>query len=411
LTVKEKFFGAALFLVGAAPFFVFLKKTEAMNAAFLAGVLKRRSFGVEDWGAYAKSAAEQFLFQFDGRAWLAGFYIFLAATAWAVWRTARRSDVPDSKKLLCAIAAVFPISTLAAVIVFSGGQFTTYHTYLIPILLLAGAVSISTLLDKLVSGAVAATAAKLIFSVGLLAVLLIGKHADAYNFSVSRAMDKLVSDEEMSFCYWRFGRSFGNYAGFHGDSRAYAEQAKTMCERLGSKGKADECLWGWSADASRGRFSLDAGAADVLGKEASELLAASIGGWSGSILACFNVHKPLIDDCFLGYVERKAIILASISAAGDPVISIRCLPEHPAFSGFIERMRQRIRQGAVGEDPQDCPENVNSLCVHADAYCAAVENRMDYCDKSYRSPDDLSMCRFVFQNVWEAKEAEEGSGY
>jgi len=411
MAAKEKLFGAASFLIGASPFFVFIKKTGAMNATFLAGVVKRRSFSVEDWGSYAKSAAEQFLFQFDGRAGLAVLYVFIAATAWAVWKNARKADVSESKKLLCAIAVVFPVSTMAAVVVFSGGQFTTYYTYLMPVMFLAGAVSISFLLDKLFSGSLAVSTAKLVLSAGLMAFLLIGKHAENYNISLSRAMDKLVSDEEMSFCYWRFGRSFGNYAGFNGDTGEYAEQAKTMCGRFDSKEKADECLWGWSADASGGGFSLDARAAEALGKEKSELMAASIGGWSESILACFNVHKPLIDDCFLGYVERKAIILASISSDVSPAISISCLPEKPEFSGFIEKARRRIRQGSDGDGPQDCPKNINSLCVHADAYCAAAQKRMDYCDKSYGSADELSMCRFVFQNVWAAKEAEAQAGY
>ena len=411
LAAKEKLFGAAFLLIGALPFFIFIKKTGAMNATFLAGVVKRRSYGVEDWGAYAKSSAEQFLFQFDGRAGLAVLYIFLAAMAWVVWKNARKAGVPESKKLLCAIAVVFPVSTMAAVVVFSGGQFTTYYTYLMPVMFLAGAVSISFLIDKLFPEALAVSIAKLVFSAGLMAFLLIGKNAGNYNFSVSRAMDKLVADEEMSFCYWRFGRSFGNYAGFNGDTGEYAEQAKAMCGRFDSKEKADECLWGWSADASGGGFSLDARAAEALGKEKAELMAASIGGWSESILACFNVHKPFIDDCFLGYIERKAIILASISPDVSPAISISCLPEKPEFSGFIEKARRRIRQGADGDGPQDCPKNINSLCVHADAYCAAVEKRIDYCDKSYGSAEERSICRFVFQNVWAAKEAEAQEGY
>ncbi|HPI77296.1 MAG TPA: hypothetical protein PLK80_11240, partial [bacterium] len=86
LADKEKLFGVASFLVGASPFFVFIKKTGAMNATFLAGVVKRRSFSVEDWGSYAKSATEQFLFQFDGRAELAVLYVFIAAMAWVVWK-------------------------------------------------------------------------------------------------------------------------------------------------------------------------------------------------------------------------------------------------------------------------------------------------------------------------------------
>lgn len=399
--------GFVLFLIGAIPFVVFLVKTGMMSALYLTGVVGRRSGGVEDWGSYWRGVFDQLLVQFDGRHWLLVFYLACSVFAWLAWRAVRGKNVPEEKRLLCCIACVFPAPVFLAVVVVSGGQVTTYHTYFLPLLFLSGAIVFSLLLDGAVKKQVASVMVQAALSLMLVGVLLFGGQAKPFNLSPGRALGLMTSDAEHAYCYWRFGRSFGNYVRFKGDTGRYASDMLAACGRLDTEEKKNECLWGWSSDASSGGFELDARAVAVLGPEASGLVARSEGGWAESVLTCFKVHEAYIDDCLLGLVERKAAVLYTISPPGPPAIHIPCLPRTPRFSGLVEAIRDQLRQGSLDDGPQNCPGNIDSLCIMSDAYCAAVERRMDFCDVSYESAQNAELCRFIFQHVWKARETKE----
>jgi len=398
--------GACLFLLGSAPFLYFLLKTRAHSAMYLFGVFSRRSLGVHDWGAYARNNWDQFLFQFDNRGPVAALYLVMVALAWAGWLRIRKQSIPENTRFLHFIICLLPAPVFAAIIAFSGGSFTTYFTYLMPLLFLAGATVLSRLTDNLAPDKSLSRNVQSVLSLMLFAILISGVHISQINLSFRHAMHELTANENQAFCYWRFGRSFGNYVPYDGDSAKYASQILAACGRFDSKEKRDECLWGWSVLAPHGGFVLDEQAANALGPEAASLIARSIGGWTDNVLTCFTMEQALMDDCLLGMIERQSAIFYSFKTPGKPYPLIPCLPETPRFTGLMQEIRGHLRHRPWDNLPQNCPEELNMLCIMADAYCAANEKRLVFCDHSFTSPQDLQLCRFIFEQVWIAQEAE-----
>lgn len=403
--------GALFFALGAVPFLAFLFKTRALSATYLFGVVNRRSAGVQDWGAYARAVAGQFLFQFDNRPWLLVFYLALTLLACFAWLRIRHERVPEQSRLLHFIICFFTAGTFAAVVVASGGEFTTYYTYLMPWLFMAGAALVSRIAKRFTRSPVPAGVAYAVLAAALMALLLPAGTLTRLNFSPGHALRKLTSNSNPAFCYWRFGRSFGNYVPFDGDSARYASKILRACGRLDTPEKQSECLWGWSTPESRQGFTLDDEAAGVLGPHASGLIARSIGGWSSSLLTCLDVDEAYVDDCLLGMVERNAVNLYSFKKPGDPFVRISCLPETPRFTGLVQEIRDKLRQGTLDQGPQPCPTHLAMLCIQADAYCAAMENRMDFCATAYETPDQAQLCRFIFEQVWMARDAGEANRF
>lgn len=398
--------GLALFALGAAPFLYFLLKTRAHSATYLFGVFSRRSMSVHDWGAYAHNNWSQFLFQFDNRFLLAVLYLMMVALAWAVWMRIRKQSIPENTRFLHFIICLLPAPVFAAVIAFSGGAFTTYFTYLMPLLFLAGAAVFSRITDILAPDKSLSRNVQSVLSLMLFAILISGVHMSQINLSFGHAMHELTANENQAFCYWRFGRSFGNYVPYDGDSARYASRILAACGRFDAKEKRDECLWGWSVLAPHGAFVLDEQAVNALGPEASSLIARSIGGWTDNVLTCFTMDQAYVDDCLLGMIERQSAIMYSFKTPGKPYPLIPCLPQTPRFTGLVQEIRGQLRQRTWGNRPQNCPQELDMLCIMADAYCAAKENRLDFCDHNFSAPQNLQLCRFIFEQVWIAQEAE-----
>jgi hypothetical protein len=413
LSSSMKIKGAMLLLLGACPFIIFLFKTKMMNVISLFTVASRRNIGVQDWAAYARKAGGQFLFQFDDRLWLLAFYSIMFLFVLSFWVKLRKQDVPAKMRLLVYIICFFTMPVFAAVSVISGGEFTTYHAYLMPLLFMAGSVVFSSLTDRYFSTTVSSAAAQVVLSMLILTMLMSNAYQKQFNLSPRHAIRELTSNKNLAFCYWRFGSSFNNYVSYDGDSAKYASEILSACGRFDSAEKRDECLWGWNIPVSQDGFTLDSQAVEVLGPTASGLIARTIGGWSSSINTCLKVDKAYVDDCILGSVERNAIKLDNIDSYWSMIkgleksnVRIPCLPKSPRFTGLIEEIRGRLREGTLDNGPQPCPNDLKIICIEADAYCAATEKRMDFCDSSYASPDDLNLCRFVFQQVRMAQEAK-----
>ena len=398
--------GAAIFHLGAVPFIVFAIKTRGNSALYLLGVVGRRSTVVRDWAAYAQNNFKQFLFQFDDRLFIAILYLVPVIVAWAAWIRIRKVEMPEGNRLLLFIACLFPVPALAAVVVFSGGEFTTYYTYALPLLFLTGAVFFARLADSVDNSETEAPKLQFILSLMLLVLLGSGTYVRQINLSAGHAWRELTATPEKAICYWRFGRSFGNYTPYRGDPEKYAKDILAACGRLNSREKRAECLWGWSVLNDRGEFVLDRKAANALGGEAAGLIARSMGGWSGSINSCLGMDPALVDDCILGIVERNAVNLYSFSPPGKPFVRIPCLPDTPRFTGLVQSIRGEIKLAPWADRPQNCPPDINMLCVMADAYCAASREHMNFCDTGYTKSSDIDLCHFVFWQVWNAKLAE-----
>ncbi len=400
--------GSILFALGAIPFIVFLIKTKMMSVIY---IFSRRSLAsFDDWEEYWRLTAEYMLLNFGGQARCLTLYFSMALLIWAVWGATRKHEIPEEKRFLCYIACLFPFPVFAAVITLSGGEFTAYHVYLLPLLFLAGAVVFSTLQDKAAFKPATSVVAQGALSV-LLTVFLLSpgskpiKHpfeAKPSNLSLSHAIEKLTKNEDRAYCYWRFGRAFGNHVRLEGDNAKYAADMLAACGRLEAEEKIDECLWGWSAEAASGRFKLDDQAAKTLGGKAS-IVARSVGGWSGNIMDCASIRSELVDECVLGIVERAAIMSRSQSSPEEPAMRIPCQSESPHFSGLVGTIQAQAHEGSLDDGPQDCPDDIRFACLIADAYCAAVENRMFFCDVSYESLEDRTICNFVFDTVWSSR--------
>jgi hypothetical protein len=390
--------GAAAFLIGAAPFAFFMIKTKMMSATYLFGVFGRRSSSFGDWNSFINNTVDYMLYQFDGKPWLAALLFVPVLILWVGWLAGWGKTVSESKKLLLYLICFFPAPVFGAVVVFSGGEFTTYHIYLLPLLFMAGAALSSIVIDCVFKNPVSSTFAQFALSMALIAVFLSGEQFKNLNFSVARAVKVLTADEEEAFCYWRFGRAFGNHTEFKGDTAVYAKDMVAACGRFDEDQKTNECLWGWSAEATHGGFMLDAKAALALGSDRASLIARSKGGWASSILKCFEVHEAFVGDCFRGIAERKAIKIYSVRRAGDPYIRLPCLSEEREFSGLVEWNMEKLREPG-GSTPQECPDSLNMLCVIADAYCAAIEGEMDFCLKGYDRAEDAKLCSFIYEHT------------
>lgn len=401
-STKTALKGAAFFCAGAIPFVIFLIKTNLMSVTYLFGVVHRRSIGTHNVSAYAAGILEQLVFQFDDRTWLLAAFCIPAALAPLLWFKYGKRNKCEPARLLHFIACLFPACILAAVVIFSGGEFTTYYTYFLPMLFLAGAVAVSLMFDILFSNSRSPAALQAVFFAALISVLFSGIDLSHLNFSIDRTMRKLTADDDTAFCYWRFGRCFGNYVKYNDNSNQYARRMLDACGNFDSNEKKDECLWGWAA-AYTG-FKLDSESIDILGPDAAGLYARSVGGWADSIADCFVMEKAFIDDCILGHIERRAINMYSFNPPWKQFVRIPCLPEEPRFTGLVENIRGHIRSGASG--PQDCPDNIRLLCIEADAYCASIRKDMEFCINSYGKTEERELCQYVFQQVWMAKEAE-----
>ncbi len=370
-----------------------------------------RSLALLDLQGFLQNTAKQLLFQFDDKIWLTAFYIFFMLLIWGGWLIIRRRSVSAEKRLLCFMACFFPVPMFAAAIIFSGGVFTTYYTYLLPLLFMAGAIVFSILIDMAAPKPGASAVGWTTLSLLILAALLGGGNAKHILFSPARAIAELTSDEDLAYCYWRFGRSFGNYVPFDGNTERYATDMLAACGRLGSREKTNECLWGWSAETTRGGFSLDERAVNVLGREAAGLVARSVGVWEESVAECFSIHETLVDECILGVIEKASLQLYLTNSMIRPpsLIKIPCLPEQTRFSGLLELTRAEIRKKAASGEAQDCPEDILPLCVMADAYCAAADGRAGFCDASYVSSDDANLCKLVYIKTREALRARDAA--
>jgi len=402
------------FLFGALPFFYFLFNTSYSSITSLLYILSDRSSDVSNWFVYSERAFAQFLFQFDEQRWRAVFFLFFVFVFWLQRRFALNKEFSIGARLLNHIALYFQLPIFIAVVLFSGGEFTTYYMYLLPFIYLSGAIVMSRWLDRFSSRRRLLLTIQSVLSVSLVILLSSGPHAANMNFSIRHALRKLTANDDSYFCYWKFGSAFGNYLSIAGDSKDYAERIVSACAKLGAPEKSNECIWGFSSMKKNG-FTIDEDTVYMLDPSIAELFARSIGGWSDSISPCLELQEAYVDDCILGHIERKAVFLYSISPPRSSYLRIPCLPQKPNFSGLVENIRDRIRDGDIRKGPQACPDifkdihvqtSVNVLCVQADAYCATVEKQMDFCDKSYTNPDDINMCRFIFENVWMAKEAE-----
>ena len=232
--------GMAALLIGAAPFAVFMIKTKMMSAAYLFGVFGRRSSSFGDWSLFVKNTFEYMLYQFDGKPWLAAMFFVPVLLLWVGWQAGWGKRISESKRLLLYLICFFPAPVFAAVVVFSGGDFTTYHIYLLPLLFMAGAAMVSIAIDSVFKKPAASKLAQLVFSLALVAVFLTGEHFKNLNFSIERAVNIPPTDEEEAFCYWRFGRAFGNHTEFRGDTGGYAGDMAAACGRFDTEEKKNE---------------------------------------------------------------------------------------------------------------------------------------------------------------------------
>lgn len=402
--------GVFLFLLGAIPFIYFLFKTRMMNVLSLFTVATRRNIGVQDLSGYAQNIFEQYLLQFDFRIWILALYSGLALLIYVLWMKLRKKAVPENTRLLVYIICFFIPPVFISVSVVSGGEFTTYHTYLMPLLFLAGAVVLSHIINFYFTTQTSRFLSQTALSAILLVILINTTYLKSINLSPGHAFNKLTSDENLSFCYWRFGSSFSNYTPYHGDSAEYASRMLSMCGRFHSEERKNECLWGWNMSYAPNGFVLDEQSIEVLGPKASDLIARSLGGWTRTINTCFEINEAYVDNCILGFIERMAIehhdffrYYYIIKGLEYSDIHISCLPKSPRFSGLNEILRKKIRNGSLDDGPQICLGDQRIACILSDAYCAAHENRKEFCDKSYSSSVDTDLCHLIFQRVSSAQ--------
>ncbi len=405
--------GMFLFLIGAIPFIIFLFKTKMMSVLSLFTVATRRNIGVQDLGVYGQNIFQQYLLQFDFRIWILALYSGLALLIYALWMYLRKKTVPENTRLLVYIICFFIPPVFISVSVVSGGEFTTYHTYLMPLLFLAGAVVLSHAINFCFATPTSRFFSQTALSAILLLVLINTTYFKSINLSTGHAFNKLTSDENLSFCYWRFGSSFSNYAPYRGDSVEYASKMLSMCGRFHSEERKNECLWGWNMSYAPNGFVLDAQTIEALGPQASDLVARSMGGWTRTINTCFEINEAYVDNCILGFVERMVIehndffrYYYIIKGLEYSEIQISCLPESPRFSGLNEVFREKMRKGSLDDGPQICVGDQRIVCILSDAYCAAQENRKDFCDKSYSSSMDTDLCHLIFQRVSSAQDSD-----
>ncbi|HPN94073.1 MAG TPA: hypothetical protein PLS19_05880 [bacterium] len=390
--------GFAVFILGAIPAIILFYTSKTMSVTYLIGVFDRRMPWTRDWASYASKAAEYLLVQFDGKLWLAVLNFIMVFILWGIWRMSRGRKIPECKRLLLYILCVFPIPIFAAVVLFSGGEFTTYHIYLIPFLFMTGAAVVSIGIDATLKKTFASAIAQIVLSFLLLAGETSGEQFRNFNFSIERIYDVMVSEEEEAFCYWRFGRSFGNHTFFNGNMKTYAKDMVEACGRFDTEQKKKECLWGWSSEASQGGFVLNSEAIGVLGAEYATVVSRSIGGWSGSLLKCFEQNEAFVGDCFYGLVERNALKIYSVKRPDGAYIKIPCLSKEREFSGLVEKYRQKLRE-PTGDAPQECADSFNMLCVVADAYCAAKERMPNFCSKGYDDIENAKLCSFIYEHT------------
>jgi len=379
--------------------------SKTMSVSYLISVFNRRMPWTGDWNSYASKTAEYLLVQFDGKLWLAILNFIMVFILWAIWRMGKEKRMPESKRLLLYILCVFPIPIFAAVVLFSGGEFTTYHIYLVPFLFMTGAVVVSIWIDAIFKKTFASAIAQIALSFLLLAGAIYGEQFRTFNFSTDRIYKVMISEEEEAFCYWRFGRAFGNHAFFNGDIKKYAKDMVEACGRFDTEQKKKECLWGWSSEASHGGFVLNSEAIEVLGAEYAAVVSRSIGGWSGNLLKCFELNEAFVGDCFYGLVERNALKIYSVKRPGGAYIKIPCLSEDREFSGLVEKHRQKLRE-PTGGAPQECPDSFNMLCVVADAYCAAKDRMPDFCSKGYDDIENAKLCSFIYEHTLVSENAK-----